>query len=118
MAPFWLFLSFLLTLTQAKKCRPSDLKVLHSQIKSVKPFCHYYLSRYRTRSPLREFTAKKLTELCKCQYPVVKVDPKKRRPLSNRSGKLDYTKCNKQYLRQVEAQFRQPSRFCTFYTVM
>lgn len=99
---------------QSNTCRSSDLQFVRTNIAQPKPFCKWYLSRGRTRSPLAKFKAKQMTKLCKCLLPPrERVKARK----TNSKPKTGRIYCDKSDLKQLTKQFRgSPKNFCKFYT--
>lgn len=99
---------------QSNTCRSSDLQFVRTNIAQPKPFCKWYLSRGRTRSPLAKFKAKQMTKLCKCLLPPrERVKARK----TNSKPKTGRIYCDKSDLKQLTRQFRgSPKNFCKFYT--
>lgn len=114
---FSLLSPFSYVYARTSTCKPIDLSILRAQVTFPKPFCRYYLSKSRIRSPIDAFDAATLTRVCRCIVPdyIAKrsVEVVKREP----SPPVRY-ECNYYNLAVIEQQFEKTRPFCTYWTAM
>ncbi|KEQ79796.1 hypothetical protein M438DRAFT_283020 [Aureobasidium pullulans EXF-150] len=90
-------------------CIKSDVSLVKKEVSHPLEFCKFYLSEYRTRSPLPSLGVTALQNACKC----IQASPPPEPTIIHRA--LPSSKQCSQWTKLLNGEYKHVAEFCNFY---